>query len=69
MSNTNPGGSRASEGRRRIFGAANIARACREGKIPEVDKPNHSIADQPHQNSREQQRRLRQQARKANKNG
>jgi hypothetical protein len=59
MSGLNPGGSRSSGNR--VFGAANIAKACQVGKIPEVDKRNHSIADLPHKATREQQRRQRQQ--------
>jgi hypothetical protein len=62
LSGLNPGGSRKRIGR--IFGATNIAKACERNKVPEVDKPNGSIADRPHQNSREIERRLKRQRRK-----
>jgi hypothetical protein len=62
MSNLNPGGSRSSGPR--AFTPQQVARACEKGKIPDVDKPSNSPAGQPHQHSREVQRRLRQQARK-----
>jgi hypothetical protein len=62
VSSTNPGGSRSKGGR--IFGAENIKRACQQAKIPDVDKAQTSIAGKPHEGTREQQRRARQQARK-----
>lgn len=58
MSNTNPGGSRKGSGR--VFGAANIAKACETAKRHDRNADN-SIADKPHAHSREQARRLRQQ--------
>jgi hypothetical protein len=74
MSNLNPGGSRSSGPR--AFTPQQVARACEKGKIPDVDRASGSIATgsrhaqqnfqpMPHQHSREQQRRLRQQQRKA----
>lgn len=63
MSNTNPGGSR-SKGPR-AFTPQHIARACEQNRVPDVDRASGSIAMVPHQHSREQQRRLRQQQRKA----
>jgi hypothetical protein len=62
MSNLNPGGSRNPGGR--IFGAANIKRTIQTHK-PDHTVASGSIADRPHQASREQQRRLKQQQRKA----
>jgi hypothetical protein len=62
LSNLNPGGNRSSGGR--IFGADNIKRACQQAKKADVDKAQTSIAGKPHEGTREQQRRARQQARK-----
>lgn len=59
MSNTNPGGARGKTGR--VFGAANIAKACSTAKRNDRNADN-SIANKPHAHSREQARRLRQQA-------
>lgn len=58
MSNLNPGGSRSSAPR--AFTARQVADACKRNKVPDVDKPSHSIADKPRTGTREQQRRLRQ---------
>lgn len=63
MSNLNPGGSRSAAPR--AFTAREVARACDRGKRAEADGGGGSIAGQDHQHSREVQRRLRQQERKA----
>ena len=65
MSNLNPGGSRDTGPR--VFGFQQIRRACEVNRVPDVDRRNGSIADQPHKGTREQQRRARQEARKAAK--
>lgn len=62
MSNLNPGGARNSSGARRVYTASEVERVCRQGKIPDVDKPSGSIAGAEHNNSREIQRRLRREA-------
>lgn len=73
MSNLNHGGYRGVGAR--VFGARQIARACQDYKKPDVDKANGSIATgkdgttRPHNHSREVQRRLRQEARKAARGG
>jgi hypothetical protein len=64
VSGLNPGGSRNSNGQRRVFTASEVQRVCRQAKIAEVDKPSGSIAAMPHSNSREVQRRLRQAAKR-----
>lgn len=65
MSGLNPGGKRDNGNGLRVFGARNIARHCERARVPAVDRANGSIAQVPHQHSREQQRRLRQAARAA----
>lgn len=67
MSNANPGGSRNKHGGR-IFGAGNIKRMIETQKADPTRDAHTSIADKPHANTREQQRRLRRQQRKAAKN-
>jgi len=62
LSNLNPGGYRGPGPR--VFGAENIRRACKANRIPDVDRADGSIADQPHKHSREVERRLRQEARR-----
>jgi hypothetical protein len=64
MSNLNPGGSR-SRGPR-VFGASAIARACDSNRNIARGADN-SIADKPHEHSREVARRLRQEAARAAK--
>jgi hypothetical protein len=52
----------------KIFGAHNIKRFIdKHGRPCLYDTSNNSIADKPHAGTREQQRRLRQQARKESK--
>lgn len=65
MSGVNPGGHRAGDGVARVFGARQIERLCDKAKVPDIDRANGSPAGKPHKNSREVERRLRQQARKA----
>jgi hypothetical protein len=62
MSNLNPGGSRSRGSR--LFTASAIKDACKRNKRRHIEPANGSIANQPHQHSREIARRLRQQARK-----
>lgn len=64
MSNANPGGSRNKHGGR-VFGASNIKRMIQTQKVDHSRDAHTSIADKPHANTREQQRRLRRQQRKA----
>jgi hypothetical protein len=62
MSNLNPGGSRNPGNR--VFGAANIKRTIQTHKRDHTDASG-SIADRPHEGTREQQRRLRRQQKDA----
>jgi hypothetical protein len=62
MSNLNPGGSRKVGAR--TFGADNIGRSIQRLKRDRAADAENSIADRPHQHSREIERRLRQQARR-----
>jgi hypothetical protein len=62
MSRLNPGGSRAKEGR--IFTATGIRRMVQQHKPDHAADAGNSIAAKPHKNSREQERRKRQEARR-----
>lgn len=65
MSALNPGGSRSKGGR--VFTAAGVASACERNAKRRFQSGDDSIANQPHNNSRAIARRLRQQARIAEK--
>lgn len=52
---------------RKIYGAANIKRYLQQQKPDHKRDADTSIADKPHANSREVERRLRQEARRAKK--
>jgi hypothetical protein len=53
-------------GQQRIYGAGNIKRMLERQKVDPTRDAHTSIADKPHKGSREQERRLRQEARKVN---
>lgn len=52
-------------GRTKVYGAGSIKRMIQSQKVDHSRDAHTSIADKPHANTREQQRRLRRQARKA----
>jgi hypothetical protein len=56
-------------GQLRVYGAASIKRMIQSQKVDPARDAHTSIADQPHANNREADRRRRQAERKAAKNG
>lgn len=66
MSNLHGSGGSRDKAGNRLFGAGNIRRYIQQQK-PDHTDASGSIADRPHAGTREQQRRKRQQERKARK--